>query len=55
MDTNRVAMARHGLILSQDEATGSGKVFKCLPGFRDTIKNSKMLAEVQKYENAIFY
>ena len=32
MDTNGVAMARHGLILSQDGATASRKLFKGLRG-----------------------
>ena len=36
--TNVVTMARHGLILKDNEATGSGKVFRYLRGFRDTIK-----------------
>ena len=31
---NMVAMARHGLILNDNEATGSGKVSKYLPGLR---------------------
>ena len=44
-------MARHGLIFNHNEATGSRKVFKCLPGFRDTIKKSKMTAKVQKSKN----
>ena len=38
---NGAAMARHGLILRETEATGSRKVFKCLPGFRDTILTPK--------------
>ena len=38
---NRVPMARHGLILRENEATGSRKVFKYLPGLRDTIKLKK--------------
>ena len=29
---NRVPMAPHGLILGEDGATASGKLFKCLPG-----------------------
>ena len=45
---NGVAVARHGLISKDNEATGSGKVFKYLPGLRDTIKKSKMPAEVQQ-------
>ena len=33
---NGVAMARHGLILWENEATGSRKVFKYLPDPRET-------------------
>ena len=50
-----VAMARHGPILKDNEATGSGKVFKYLPGLRDTIKNSKNTAKVQKVQKPVFY
>ena len=53
--TNVVAMARHGPILKDNEATGSGKVFKYLPGLRDTIKKSKIAAKVQKSKNTAFY
>ena len=52
---NEVAVARHGPILKDNEATGSGKVFKYLRGFRDTIKKSKMPAEVPKSKNTVFY
>ena len=34
---NGVAMARHGLILWENEATGSRKVFRCLLDLRDVI------------------
>ena len=34
---NVVAVARHGPILNDNEAMVSGKVFKYLPGLRDTI------------------
>ena len=50
----RVAMARHGLILSQDGATSLRKVFKYLPGLRDTIKKSKMAEKVPKPRIARF-
>ena len=43
---NGVAVDRHGLILWENEATGSGKVFKYLPGLRDTIKKSKIAEQV---------
>ena len=49
-----VAMARHGPILKDNEATGSGKVFRYLPGLRDTIKKSKMAAKVKKSQNTVF-
>ena len=41
-------MARHGPILKDNEATGSGKVFKYLPGLPDIIKKSKMAAKGKK-------
>ena len=34
---NGVAMDRHGLILWENEATGSRKVFRYLPGLREAI------------------
>ncbi len=48
---NGVAVARRGPILNDNEAMGSGKVFKYLPGLWDTIRNSKNVAEVQKCKN----
>ena len=33
----RAAMARHGLMLWENEATGSRKVFRYLPDLRDAI------------------
>ena len=38
---NGIAVARHGPILKDNEAMGSGKVFRYLRGFRDTIKIQK--------------
>ena len=35
--TKWVAVARHGLILWENEATSLGIIFKCLPGLWDTI------------------
>ena len=52
---NGVAVDRHGLILRENDATGSRKVFKCLPGLRDTIFISKMPAEDQQSQNPVFY
>ena len=52
---NGVAMARHGPILNDNEAMGSGKVFKYLPGLRDTIKKSKTATEYKQSPNIIFY
>ena len=56
-DTNVVAMARHGLISNNNEATGSAKVFKYLPGLRGTISISKKPAKVsnKKYESYFLY
>ena len=48
LGTNGVAMARHGLILSQDGATRLRKVFKYLPGLRDTILRPKLAGKVHK-------
>ena len=50
-----VAVARHGPILNDNEAMGSGKTFKYLRGLRDTIQNSKMAAKVPKTQNPVFY
>ncbi len=38
---NGVAVARYGLILSEDGAAGSRKVFRCLLGLWDTGPNFK--------------
>ena len=37
LGVNGVAMDRHGLILWENEATGSKKVFRCLLDLRDAI------------------
>ena len=55
VDTFGVAVARHGLILWQNEATGSRKVFRYLRGLREAVQNSKMAAKVQQCRNAVFY
>ena len=52
---NGVAVARNGLILWENDATGSRKVFKYLRGLWDTIKNSKIAFKVQKCKNAVNY
>ena len=39
---NGVVVDRYGLILWENEATGSRKVFNYLPGLWDSIKNQKM-------------
>ena len=39
---NGVAVARNGTILWENDAVGSRKVFRCLPGFRDTILTPKL-------------
>ena len=53
--TNGVAMARNGFILWENDATGSRKVSRYLPGLWDTILNSKMTAKVQKCKNTVNY
>ena len=45
---NGVAMDRHGLILWENEATGSRKVFRYLLDLRDAIFLSKMQSEIPK-------
>ena len=37
LGVNGVAMDRHGLILWENEATGSKKVFRCLLDLRDAV------------------
>ena len=49
-----VAMARHGPILKDNEATGSGKVFKYLPDLLDTGKNQKWLPKSKKSKTLYF-
>ncbi len=44
---NGVAVARAGLILNQDGATGSRKVSGYLPDLWEAITNSKSAAKVQ--------
>ena len=48
-------MARNGLILNHNEATGSRKVFRYLWGLWDTIKKSNLIAKVQKCRNTVNY
>ena len=55
LGVNGVAMARHGLILSQDGATSLGKVFKYLPGLRDTIKTSKITKKTENRTNIFLH
>ena len=52
---NEVAVARHWPILNDNEAMGSGKVSKYLPGLQDTIKKTKIAAKDQQSQNTIFY
>ena len=52
---NGVAVARHGPILKDNEATGARKVFRYPRGLRDTIKKSKKVVRIQKSKNPAFY
>ncbi len=45
---NGVAMARHGLILWENDVTSSRKVFKYLWGLRDAVKTSKIVKKDPK-------
>ena len=51
MGVNGVEMDRHRLILSQDGATSSRKVFRYLPGLCDIIKNQRMLPKSKHVVN----
>ena len=52
---NGVAMARNGLIFSEDGATGPRKVFRYLWGLRDTKQNSKNTSKVKNKKNTDNY
>ena len=51
LGTFGVAMARHGLILSQDGATSLRNVFKYLLGLWDAISRPKNTKKTQKKSN----
>ena len=56
--TNGVPMARHGLILSQDEATSLRNISRYLPDLRDTIfcpKTTANIKNTRKSKNTDFY
>ena len=55
LGVNGVVVDGDGLILWENDATGSRKVFKYLLGLWDTIKNSKNAPKVTKSQNAVFY
>ena len=48
---NRVPVARHGLILSEDEATASRKLFKPLPGPPAPISDRTNAAKIKNPKN----
>ena len=48
LGVNGVAVGRHGLILWENGATGSRKVFRCLLDLRDVIFLIKMLPDIPK-------
>ena len=48
---NGVAMARHGLILWENEATGSRKLSKCLRGLKNLIYKLKITKIVENLRN----
>ena len=52
---NGVVVARHGLILWENDATGVRKVFKYLPGLRDHRKNMKNMCSLFSGENVFSY
>ena len=55
MELNGVVVARHGLILRENDATGVRKVFKYLPDLRDLVIKSKMGSEVQKSDFPVYF
>ena len=57
LGTKWVAVARHGLILWENEATSLRIIFKGLPGLRDTIKKIKShnTPENQKIKNITYF
>ena len=54
LGVNGVAVDRYGLILWENEATGSRKVFKYLLGLREAIKNSKMPKNIKNQKICFF-
>ena len=48
---NRVPVARHGLILGEDEATASRKLFKHLPGPPAPIFDQKNHPKIENLKN----
>ena len=54
LGVNGVAMDRHRLILWENEATGSRKVFRCLLDLRDAIFLLKMVPDTPKSKNPMF-
>ncbi len=54
LGVNGVAMDLHGLILWENEATGSRKVFKYLWGLRDSIFLLKNIGILHKSQNSDF-
>ena len=51
MGVNGVPVAPHGLILGEDEATPSRKLFKHLPGPPGLVFGPKMTANIENSEN----
>ncbi len=51
---NEAAVAGHGPVLNDNDAKGSGKVFKYLPGLRDAIKTSTIATNVQTSKRVDF-
>ena len=52
---NGVAVARNGLILWENDATGSRKVFRWLPGLWEVIKKSKIGKKTGNGEMTVNY
>jgi len=54
LGVNGVGVARYGLILWENDATGSRKVFKYLPGLREAITKPKNTKHIKIKISDIF-
>ncbi len=55
LGVNGVGVAPYGLILWENDAAGSRKVFKYLPGLREAIKKTKMTKNIKNQNLRFFF